>query len=300
MIKKFKWLLIITLIISTVGSLSYQVEGQSEISLTKLEGTVQYKGSSWWFFSAPWKQITGSTALDEGDKIKTGPQGRAELEFNDQAQILIKPNSKVQVTANESGEVELKKLKLNLGEVIVKFIDELNEGSTFEVETPSAVAGIKGTTFKVAVNQQQQTTVTVNQGTVKVSTEVGSVEVKQGQAAHVADKAEEPEVKPAPEAKNWEEKERWINRVNQWEKRAKEKPQTPPGQQKKEQVGPPEQANDHKPDTPADDKQKPGKPEHIPSEKPDDKPTPNNTEDEPEDDKQPNKPDKPDTPNKPH
>ena len=226
--KLFSLLVLVSLLLITVP----QVKADSEeIRLDHLAGRVEYKASSWFFFSSSWQELEDSTSLSKGDLIKTGPKGRAQITFANQARTLIKPNSKLKVV-NDSAK--LTKVKLSLGEVWVKFIQNLNSEEGFEIETPSAVAGVKGTLFKVVVNENEETQVTVNEGQVEVSSEGGKVLINKGEGAVVKDKEKRPEVLPAGKIEARQKKEadkkgktdkksdkEWVKETKDWEKETK-------------------------------------------------------------------------------
>ncbi|MBM7556671.1 FecR family protein [Halanaerobacter jeridensis] len=167
-----------------------------DIVLQHLSGEVQYKSASWLFFSSRWKDLKESTYLSKGDVIKTGSEGQAQLTFANQARTLIKSNSKLKIVEHDE-ELGITKVKLSLGEVLTKFVNTVKSGQRFEVETPSAVAGVRGTLFRVVVNDKQETQVAVSEGRVEVSSDGGAVVIEKGEGAIVREKKEKPEVVPA-------------------------------------------------------------------------------------------------------
>jgi hypothetical protein len=220
-----KWSVLLIMVVLVLSSLFLVTEttvAQERIVLEKLAGTVQYKSDSWFFFASDWKELSGNKELKEGDLIKTNSQGQAQLTFGNQARVLIKGNSKLKVVKNKQN-LELTKVKLSLGEVLVKFINNVNSKQQFEVETPSAVAGVRGTLFKVAVNENQETTVAVDEGEVAVSSGGEEVLINKGQGAIVKDKNQKPEVVPGAKIKAKQEMKKWSKDTKLWQTRAKKK-----------------------------------------------------------------------------
>lgn len=216
--------LVVIFILLTILTLPIKQTTAAEgIKLTKIKGDVYYKSQGWWIFTGKWQELTDEVRLKAGDKIKTKQDSKAQVTFSKQSRILIKSNSKLQITKNQAGNVDLKRLKLNLGEVIVKFIDQL--GGQLEIETPSAVAGVKGTTFKVVVNEQQETRVAVNEGKVAVTNEIGTVTVTKGKEAEVTDEKSQPIIKDNPGQKKGQKKQdkKWIKQTKEWSQKVKEK-----------------------------------------------------------------------------
>ena len=231
--KIISWLLIIAVGGIGIVFLPQVKAAQGDITLKHLAGQVQYKSSSWLFFSSKWKTLDNSTVLSNGDLIKTGSEGQAQLTFANQARTLIKSNSKLKITANDRG-LGLTKVKLSLGEILVKFVNTVKSDQQFEVETPSATAGVRGTIFRVVVNEEEETQVAVSEGKVEVSSDGGKVVVEKGEGAVVREKKDRPEVVPAEkievkqqgrargkEKGTGKPEEEWLKENKEWAKKAK-------------------------------------------------------------------------------
>lgn len=110
--------------------------------------------------------------LGENDTISTGSDGFATLELDDGSYVSIAPNSrivlsilrKMALTGIEDHVIELQR-----GEVTNEVTHAKRSGDRFEVRTPSIVAGVRGTRFRI--NQlPSMTAVEVLDGTVAVGT----------------------------------------------------------------------------------------------------------------------------------
>jgi len=110
-----------------------------------------------------------------GDIIETMRESKAELQYSDGTIMRLKPLTKVEIQATS--------LKVFKGQSWFKFT---KRGSEFVVETPSLVAGIRGTVFDVAVTSRGKSVVSVMQGRVAVRGKKGGDEVllDQGKASH--------------------------------------------------------------------------------------------------------------------
>ncbi|GAB6098364.1 hypothetical protein JCM16358_02430 [Halanaerocella petrolearia] len=219
-INKIFIVLIVTVI--SLNLVAGPIKAQEGIKLHKIKGKVFYKTQGWWFFTGEWHRLTDSVELEVGDKIKTKQDSKAELIIDNTTRALIKSQSKLKINSKANGETDLTKLKLNLGEVIVKFINRFND--KFEVETPSTVAGVRGTTFKVVVSQEE-TKVAVAEGRVEVKTEQGKVEIGRGKMAKVTNKYTKPQVGPIKikNKKDWKKDKEWIKETKEWAKEIKKK-----------------------------------------------------------------------------
>jgi len=132
-----------------------------------------------------------------GDVVKTGVDSRAKITMRDRNNIFVSPNSEFSLTTYESGakrnvEMNLKEGKIR-NEVNNKYDDKKNK---FQIKTPTAVAGVRGTDFVTSFNTQtQMTEVVTMKGNVSLNSLTGgaNVMVPAGQMSSV--KANEP---PAP------------------------------------------------------------------------------------------------------
>ena len=115
----------------------------------------------------------GGEALYEGDRLETGPFSRAGL-LLDGHRLEMGPGSELLLV--EVRSPERYRLSLWLGRLWLAV--ETRLGLDFRVETPAAIAGVRGTVFSVAVAGDGTTIIGVEEGTVVVSTPAGGNEVE--------------------------------------------------------------------------------------------------------------------------
>lgn len=112
--------------------------------------------------------------VSEGDIVRTKSSGKAEITFDDESIIRMAPNSRLQITEylmegskRKSGVMNLFRGKIRA--VVSKSRKIIGiafgEGERFEVRTPTAVAGVKGTDFFV-FHQMDITGVVVLEGRI--------------------------------------------------------------------------------------------------------------------------------------
>jgi hypothetical protein len=105
-----------------------------------------------------------------GDTVETGKDAQAEVTFDDSSAINLDPESRFVITElvkdSASGQ-RTGKTNLFSGELKAQ-IAKLAQNSTFEIESPTAVAAVRGTEFIVAYREGQPTQVTVLVGRVGV------------------------------------------------------------------------------------------------------------------------------------
>ena len=105
-----------------------------------------------------------SSPFNEGDLVKTGgAPAFVQLNFNDKSTVKLGPNSELRIVTKSKKMQERKiglfkrksaqmmmdvtVLDLNFGKALIKVEGFKKKSATFEVRTPTAVAGVRGTVF---------------------------------------------------------------------------------------------------------------------------------------------------------
>lgn len=98
------------------------------------------------------KVLTANSLLNQGDEVKTGTNSIAKLRFADASEVDVQPNANMQILQSfqyaGQGDIIIQ-LKLTQGRTEVKANPNRNFDSRFQIETPSAVAAVRGTEFRV-------------------------------------------------------------------------------------------------------------------------------------------------------
>ena len=116
--------------------------------------------------------------LDNGDLVTTSENTRAAIRFTDDGSMVrLNPNSVLTVRTEGNREALTKTLELEFGELWARVTEQRG---TFQVQTPSGVAAVKGTEFVVRVDAQGNTTVLTLEGAVDFFNGAGTVEVSAG------------------------------------------------------------------------------------------------------------------------
>jgi hypothetical protein len=98
-----------------------------------------------------YQKVAEDAVLVQGDKIKTGQDSYAELAFDEEDKNIVR------LDANTFAELLLEedeKMSLLEGEVF-STIGELPAGSAFEIRTPTAVTGVRGTDWLTRVENEE-------------------------------------------------------------------------------------------------------------------------------------------------
>ncbi|MBF0544917.1 MAG: FecR domain-containing protein [Candidatus Riflebacteria bacterium] len=118
--------------------------------------------------------FTSAFPLYAGDIIETMRESKAELTYADGTNMRMKPLTKIQVQDST--------LKVFKGQTWYKFT---KRGTEFLIETPSLVAGIRGTVFDISVTSKGKSMLSVMEGKVAVKgTKGNEVLVDQGAAVN--------------------------------------------------------------------------------------------------------------------
>ena len=160
---------------------------QESATLHILGGTVEVTSGSGDFALA----VEGQ-ALSEGDTIRTGERGRAEIRWFDGSITRLDRGTTLEVESLYSrDEVTVIEVSQGTGNSFHVIRQVLSPGSRFDVETPTAVAGVQGTEYAVFVDAEGSTTVAVLDQAVTVAALGGEVGVDAGLAFSVPFGADE-------------------------------------------------------------------------------------------------------------
>ena len=107
-------------------------------------------------------------------ELETVSDGRLDVRFVDETQLIVGPASKVKVdkfvfdASKGGGEVAL-----NISKGLMRFVSGRMASRSYRVKTPSATLGVRGTDFIVAVLEGGETAVSVLDGLVELSADGG-------------------------------------------------------------------------------------------------------------------------------
>jgi hypothetical protein len=111
--------------------------------VTDVKGQVEYQRQN-----KQWEKVEIGDVFEKGDRVKTYDNSRCDLVMDkEQKQIVgIFDNSEIIVLLGNNEKFEL------VNANVMFSLDGLPEGSTFEVKTPTAICGVRGTGFKIFSN----------------------------------------------------------------------------------------------------------------------------------------------------
>ncbi len=181
---------VVHLVVAAVMGLSFlsvkaNAQGQPsswDARITSLQGNVNFYPAS-----SP-KQgyvAVSGLPLKSGDRIVTNAGSQAQIAFNGSGVVTLTPNSSFTVKALSQSKTSL---FLGMGNIIAKF-DHLLSGQNLQVQTPMAVAAIRGTEFGVGFSKASGAKVGVfDEGKVEVTNHSGHEFLKPHQELAVKSK----------------------------------------------------------------------------------------------------------------
>jgi uncharacterized membrane protein YgcG len=113
-----------------------------------------------------------------GDRVRTGPNGKAQLEFSDQTKMVVGPSSNLLIERyllKNSNTV--KSFSVTALRGTFRFITGDSPKPAYAIRTPSATIGIRGTEFDLTVQPDGSTEMVLLSGAVRVCGGGGCISV---------------------------------------------------------------------------------------------------------------------------
>lgn len=130
-----------------LGLLAFAAYGQDlSVKIIRTAGKVEVRASG----QTAWAKAATGKLLKPGDTLRTLKGGKVQLMFPHNTLVIIKENSVLNVKElkAEGGA----KVKTVMGGFLFNLQEALSPGSTFEIETPTALAVVRGTKLGVDVD----------------------------------------------------------------------------------------------------------------------------------------------------
>jgi hypothetical protein len=118
-----------------------------------------------------WLDAPLRSRVEEGDRVRTGPQGRAEIQFQERNVLRLAPATTLRLTQLAQEEVERAitvDLELEKGELWAE-LEDLDAQDDFKVRSQVMGAAITGTGFRLSVDERRETVLSVLHGEVRVA-----------------------------------------------------------------------------------------------------------------------------------
>lgn len=152
------------LLLPTMGD----AKGELGPEASFVKGSVEYGDKA----EGPFKRLKKKRKVPTGSFVKTGEDARLELKFPDGSVVRVGPASMVHIAASgydkKSNEVQAEANVVS-GKVWANVSKLVGSEARFQVKTQNAVAGVRGTVFRVNIDRDKATVVKVYNGAVAVS-----------------------------------------------------------------------------------------------------------------------------------
>lgn len=149
------------------------------VSVTAVSGNVRYKGADGGF-----RPLREGDRLNGGETVLTGPRSSASFRFADGTQLTQQASSKLgfgRLAAYGKTGMISTELNLESGRIETAAARQQAPAGGFQVRTPVAVAGLRGTAFRVGVAEDgRRMSSEVTEGVVAVNARGRTVDVAAG------------------------------------------------------------------------------------------------------------------------
>ena len=132
-------------------SMPVMAQDAKQASITYLMGDAQRQPAG----EQQWQPVDQGDLLQEGDTVQTLDGALLKLQLASGSSIILKSNTTLSLNSLEDIGRPKTELMLSSGR-IKAMVEELDPGSSFEVKTPSSVAGVLGTIFYLNVVDESE------------------------------------------------------------------------------------------------------------------------------------------------
>jgi hypothetical protein len=137
----------------------------SQAVVTLVEGEVHMMDAG----NDSWQRLQVNAILKAGDKVRVLEQGRLELVLDNRSVLRLAASTTLELKEVERRpQKEKYRFALSVGKMWTRVTRLLGFGSTYQVETPTAITAVQGTVYDLHVDPSQQTRVRVHAGNVQV------------------------------------------------------------------------------------------------------------------------------------
>jgi tetratricopeptide (TPR) repeat protein len=170
---------IILLMLCTTGiAMAQSVRGSA--SVVDAQGAVEARSGP----QASWIRVQANQVLQPGQSLRTGPRARVALLLSDRTQVRLNENTQVEILAIEAaprsaGQTKFRQMR---GQA---WVQSKTPPQSLQWETPTAIAGIRGTDWEMRVAEDGTSVLSVFSGAIAFANDFGKVDVAANEQARV-------------------------------------------------------------------------------------------------------------------
>lgn len=128
-----------------------------------------------------WQWLNTDDKIDAGSALKTGDDSELTVRFSDGTSFSMRENTELSINQSLEGPLHLlRKLSLKSGKVISRIRQATGRASRYEIETPSALAAVRGTSYRVSLDEQNNTRIESLEHDIAISTQTDELLLKEG------------------------------------------------------------------------------------------------------------------------
>jgi Flp pilus assembly protein TadD len=169
--------LIVLLLLFAQAWTAHGATPEAAAEIVSLQGKGEFRPAN----EPSWRDAVARQKLVQGNFVRTGDSSRMAVLLTDQTQIRLAANSMMQIKQIGDNVDRGTVLRQSAGR---SWTQSKNVPNRLTVETPSALAAIRGTDWELVVDADGASTLTVLSGEVLLSNKMGSVSIGAGEQAH--------------------------------------------------------------------------------------------------------------------
>jgi hypothetical protein len=141
--------------------------GRGEVVVAHIEGSAQVLSEG----KNVARPLKANDLLKKGDEVSTGPKSKMELVMPDKSQLRFADNSRFKLVQMDVSEEQARDVKVHVtvGKAWANVSKSIAGKSNFELTCENAVAGVRGTVYRMNVNEDKSALIKVYDGTVNVA-----------------------------------------------------------------------------------------------------------------------------------
>ncbi len=147
--------------------------------ITHIQGKVELLPST---SRDKWLPVALNDLIEQGQKIRTSAESSVEISYPDDVFLFLRENTMVRVvkTREKSKINKAYDFFLDIGRSTSKIRKATGKKNKYQIRTPTAVAGARGTNYRVNVDSEKNTRLEVLEGMVDVNAGKHSMQVASG------------------------------------------------------------------------------------------------------------------------
>lgn len=141
--------------------------GRGEVVVAHIEGSAQVSSEG----KDGFRPLKANDVLKKGDEVSTGPKSKMELVMPDKFQLRFADNSRFKLVQMDASDEQIRDVKVHMavGKAWANVSKSLARKNNFELTCENAVAGVRGTIYRMNVNEDKTALVKVYDGLVNVT-----------------------------------------------------------------------------------------------------------------------------------